>query len=90
MILNDFIKKDWNKLYLRVKITPKSIKTEIFSVLEDNTVKIRIKSPAEKWKANKELILFLSQELSINQDKINIISWFWEQLKIIRIDYQKN
>ena len=85
MILNDFIKKDWNKWYLRVKITPKSIKTEIFSVLEDNTVKIRIKSPAEKWKANKELIEYLSIILKIPKIDIDIIHGRFSNIKEIQI-----
>jgi len=86
MKIKDYISINWNKWYLRVKITPKFRITEFFNVLEDNTLKIRIKSPAEKWKANKELISFLSKELETEEKKINIISWAMDQLKIIRID----
>jgi len=86
MNIKNYISINWNKWYLRVKITPKSKITEIFNVLDDNTLKIRVKSPAEKWKANKDLISFLAKELGIESDKINIISWSVDQLKIIRID----
>lgn len=86
MNIKNYIVINWNKWYLKVKITPKSRVTEFFNVLEDNTLKIRVKSPAEKWKANKELISFLSKELEVENSKINIISWAMDQLKIIRID----
>lgn len=86
MNIKNYISINWSKWYLRVKVTPKSRITEIFNVLSDNTLKIRLKAPAEKWKANKELISFLTKELEIESDKITIISWAMDQLKIIRID----
>lgn len=86
MKVKDYIEINGDKGYLKVKITPKSRKTELFDLLGENTLKIRIKSPPEKWKANKELIDFLSKDLSIDKDKIKIISWLVDQSKLIRID----
>lgn len=53
----------------------------------EQTIKIRIKAVPEKGKANIELIKFLSSELNIPKDKINIISGKSTQLKLIRFDY---
>jgi uncharacterized protein (TIGR00251 family) len=49
---------------LKVKVTPNSSKTEI-KYVEDNFVKINLKAPPEKDKANKELIRFLKKEFGL-------------------------
>lgn len=82
-------KQDWNKRYYKIKVTPASSKNEVFCILDDDTIKIRIKAPADKWKANKELISFLSKEFEIKKNNIEIISWFTDQIKIIRVDLLK-
>ncbi len=77
--------------YLRIKVTPRSHKTEIIEIMEDDTgektIKIRLKAVPEKGKANDELIKFLSKELSINKEKITIISGKQDQLKLIKIKW---
>ena len=44
---------------LRVKVIPRSAKTEIVGEMADGTLKIKIAAPPEKGKANEELIRFL-------------------------------
>jgi uncharacterized protein YggU (UPF0235/DUF167 family) len=53
--------------------------------MEDGTFKIRIKAVAEKWKANKELLSFLSEQTWYRKNNIEIISWASSQIKILRI-----
>jgi uncharacterized protein len=49
MNLLDYLKFDeYNNAYIRVKITPKRAKNEFFAVLEDGTLKVRIKAIPEK------------------------------------------
>lgn len=87
MQLKDYVKLiDWQKNYLKIKVTPNQSRSELFNVLEDWTLKIRIKAIPEKWKANIELISFLSKELSISKDIIEIMSWAGDSTKIIRIN----
>jgi len=78
-----------NKEYLRIKVIPKSPKSEIVEILKDEsgeeTVKIRIKAVPEKGKANTELIKFLSKETGVHKDKISILSGKTSQLKLIKI-----
>jgi uncharacterized protein (TIGR00251 family) len=48
--------------FLRVRVKPNASKTEILE-LKDGVVHIAIKAPADKNKANAELVRFLSKEL---------------------------
>lgn len=72
--------------YLRIKVIPKSSVNEIAETLSDGTIKIRIKAPPEKNKANIELIKFLSKQLKISEENISIIAGKSERLKLIKID----
>jgi uncharacterized protein (TIGR00251 family) len=76
--------------YLRIKVIPKSHKTEFIETMIDGegeeTIKIRLKAVPEKGKANAELIKFLSKELNIAKSEISIISGKTDQLKLIRLD----
>lgn len=90
MDIKDYQKEENWKCYFRIKVIPKAPKTEFFSVLGDWTLKIRIKAIPEKWKANKELIRYISSELSIQKDRIEIISWLTDQIKLIRINYNND
>lgn len=75
--------------YIRIKVIPKSPKTELKGILEDSegekTYKIAVKAPPEKGKANVELIKFLSKELSVPKENISIISGATDRVKLIRI-----
>jgi hypothetical protein len=53
--------------------------------MEDGTLKIRLKAIPEKWKANLELIRYLSEELNIPKAKIEIISGAGDEVKMVRI-----
>jgi len=79
-----------NDEYLRIKVIPRSNKTEIAEIMKDQagekTIKIRIKAVPEKGKANKELIKFISKELKISKDDIKIISGKTDKLKLIKIN----
>jgi hypothetical protein len=71
--------------YLRIKVIPKSQKNEVIEIMDDETIKIRIKAVPEKGKANKELISFLSKELELKKEAFKIISGEHDQLKLIKI-----
>ena len=86
MNLKDYIKFEDNIWIVKFKITPKSNKNEFFSILDDWTLKVRIKAVPENWKANKELIKFLASEFWIQKDKIEIISGGSDQVKRIKIN----
>lgn len=83
-MLQKFI-QDHNPQYLRIKVLPKSAKNEVVDIMDDDTIKIRIKATPEKGKANKELISFLAKELKTSKDNLKIISGKSDQLKLVKI-----
>ena len=85
MNLSDYINFENNIAFIQVKVTPKSAKSEFFSVLDNWVLKIRIKAVPEKWKANKELINYLAKELGLKKNNFEITSGDTEQVKKIKI-----
>lgn len=71
--------------YLRLKITPKSPRSTWGETLADETIKVRIAAPAEKGKANAELIKFLSKEFGVGRANITIVAGKTDHLKLIKI-----
>lgn len=68
----------------KIKIIPSSSKNEIVEQNGD-FLKIKIKAPAEKGKANRELIKFLAKEFKIKKNQIEIVKGEKSKQKIIRI-----
>jgi uncharacterized protein (TIGR00251 family) len=66
---------------LRVKVIPRSAKTEIVGQMADGTLKIRIAAPPEKGKANAELIRFLAAHYGVS--RVEIISGHTAALKMV-------
>ena len=60
----------FKKEILFVKVSPNAKKTELVSILEDGTLKIKIHAPPEDGKANKELLIFLKKETNCNWEII--------------------
>jgi len=87
MNLKDYIKIEANIAIIKVRITPKQPRNEFFSVLDDWTLKIRIAAIPENGKANKELISFLTKELSVKKEDIDIFAWAADQTKLIKIRF---
>lgn len=73
------------KTYLRIKVTTKQPKTEYLNTLDDGTIKIRLKAVPEKGRANEELIRFLSEELGVRKNSIEIIAGASDTVKLVRI-----
>ena len=70
---------------LRVKVIPRSPRTEIAGTMADGTLKLRIAAPPEKGKANAELIRFLAQHYNVAPDAVEIVSGHTAGLKLVRI-----
>ena len=58
----------------RVKVIPKSSKTELVGYLPDGTWKVKVAAVPEKGKANRALLDFLSEHLSVPKSRIHITS----------------
>jgi len=76
---------DKKELYLRVKVSPRAPQTVLRQVLDDGTLKIALAAPAQKGKANQELIRFLAEELDSEPAQIKILVGAGEAFKIVKI-----
>jgi uncharacterized protein (TIGR00251 family) len=87
--MNEFFKIKGNKILLKVHINPNAKKNEVAGIY-NNSLKIKISSPAVDGKANKALIEFLSKFLNISKSKIKIERGDKSREKIISIDDSSN
>jgi uncharacterized protein (TIGR00251 family) len=71
---------------LAVRITPRSSRNEIFEIMEDGTVKIRITAPPVEGQANKQLIKFLSEILDVPPTQLEIVAGATGREKIVAIE----
>ena len=86
MDLKQFVNLESLPITLKIKVTTKSQKTEIFWILWEDILKLRVKAIPEKGKANKEIINFFAKSLGISKNNIEIISGLTDELKIIKIN----
>ncbi len=85
-LLNRFITRTEHGIIIRILVVPNSQDQEFEGVDEwRGCLKIRIKSPAQKGKANRELLEFLSKSLSIPVSDISIRSGETSRLKELEI-----
>ncbi len=71
---------------LRVKVIPRSAKTEIAGAMADGTLKVKIAAPPEKGKANEALCAFLAAHYGVPRASVTIVSGHSAALKLVRID----
>jgi uncharacterized protein (TIGR00251 family) len=71
---------------IRVKVIPKSSKTELAGYLPDGTWKIKVAAAPEKGKANRALVEFLAERLKMPKSRIHITSGETSQLKRIHVE----
>lgn len=73
-----FFEKAKGGYILRVRLTPNSSLCRIVGIVsgsaENDYLKITVRSPAEKGKANAELVVFLAKELEVAKSAIKIMS----------------
>jgi uncharacterized protein len=70
---------------LRVKVIPRSAKTEMSGEMADGTLKVRVAAPPEKGKANDALCVFLARHFQVPRDDVAVVSGHTAALKMVRI-----
>jgi hypothetical protein len=70
---------------LALKVVPGASRDEISGWLGDS-LKIRVRAPAESGKANAAVINILASQLGLHKRSINIISGMSSARKVIEID----
>ncbi len=71
---------------LRVKVIPRSVKSEIAGEMADGTLKVKIAAPPEKGKANDELCVFLARHFGVARDAVTIVSGHAAARKLVRVE----
>ncbi len=74
-----------NQIRLEVKVAAGSATDGVTGWMED-TLKVRVRAPAERGKANKATIKVIAQALDIPGSTINIISGHTSPRKMIEIE----
>lgn len=77
--------KKKKKTLFQVKVIPNAKQNEIVS-FSNNELKVRIKAPPEKGKANQELISFLAKHFNVPKSDIEIIQGETSSNKKLVID----
>jgi uncharacterized protein (TIGR00251 family) len=72
-------------MFIKVKVRPKSRESRIVDVMEDGTLKVRVKAAPEKGKANKEVVAILAAKYGVKKSEIEIISGKTDPVKLIKI-----
>ncbi|MFA5792523.1 MAG: DUF167 domain-containing protein [Candidatus Gracilibacteria bacterium] len=72
-------------MIIKVRISPKAKQTAFAEMLQNGTIKIRIKEAPENGKANRALIEFLAKTLKLTQKEICILHGKTDRLKLIEI-----
>jgi uncharacterized protein (TIGR00251 family) len=61
------------EIRLKVKVAPKSKRSELAGFMADGTLKVRVQAPPERGKANAELCALLAAELGIGRQQIQVV-----------------
>jgi uncharacterized protein (TIGR00251 family) len=59
---------------LTIRVTPRARRTEVGGVLEDGTVRIRVKAPPVEGKANEALLEFLVELFGVRKNRLEIVA----------------
>ncbi len=71
---------------LRVKVIPKSSKTELAAILQDGTWRVKVAAAPEKGKANRALCEFIAEKLGVAKSKVRTVAGETSHVKRIRVD----
>ena len=70
---------------MRVKVVPRSPRTELAGEMADGTIKIHIAAPPDKGQANEELCKFLARHYGVPKGSVEILSGHTSTRKLVRV-----
>jgi uncharacterized protein (TIGR00251 family) len=70
---------------LAVHVIPRAQHNEIVELSKDGSIRMRLRSPAEDEALNENLVAFLSEVLSVDREKIEIVAGQTGRNKLISI-----
>jgi len=70
---------------LAIRVIPNAPKTQIVSIMDDGTIKIKVAAPPVEGKANAVLVSFLARVLSVAESQIDVVAGLKGRNKLISI-----
>ncbi|HVW66206.1 MAG TPA: DUF167 domain-containing protein [Candidatus Peribacteraceae bacterium] len=70
---------------LVIRVRPQAMRTQLQSVLDDQSLKIDIAAPAQDNRGNLALIRFLAEQFEVPQGNVKILSGKTGRMKLVRI-----
>ena len=70
---------------IAVKVTPRAKQNQVVKILEDNSVKIKLRAAPVDGKANIELIKYLAKVLNIRKSNLEILVGETSRNKLISV-----
>lgn len=70
---------------LAVRVIPRAAQNEIVEVLNDGTIKIRLKSSSDNSEINQILVQFLNQVLRVGEKNIEIVAGVNARSKLVSV-----
>jgi uncharacterized protein (TIGR00251 family) len=70
---------------LRVKVIPRSSRSEVVGEMEDGTLKVKIAAAPEKGQANEELCAFLAKHFDVPKSSVSVVSGHSTPRKLVKI-----
>jgi len=71
---------------IRVKVIPKSSRSEVAVELADGTLKVRVAAAPERGKANAELCQTLARHFGVARSRVRIVRGETSAFKVVAID----
>jgi len=70
---------------ISLRVYPNAVRNEVVG-FANGILRVKISEPPVKGKANRELIIFLSQRLNVSKDRLSIIKGHAARNKVIAIE----
>lgn len=70
---------------VRVKVIPKSSRTEIAGTMSDGTIRIKVAAVPEKGKANEALCDFLARHYGVPRSEVEVVTGQTSPIKLVRV-----
>jgi uncharacterized protein (TIGR00251 family) len=71
---------------VRVKVVPRSSKSEVVGAMPDGTLKVRVAAPPEKGKANHAVCALLAEHYGVAAAAVSIVSGHTAALKLVKVE----
>ncbi|HPC02981.1 MAG TPA: DUF167 domain-containing protein [Syntrophales bacterium] len=71
-------------IVFQVRVVPRSSRSEVAGI-QDDALKVRLKSPPVEGKANEECVRFLAGLLGVKRDRVRILSGLKSKTKTVAV-----